>query len=167
MSEHLLDRAEVGAALEQVRGEGVPEEVRMHPLRLEAGLCRQLSQDEEGAGAGQRAAACVQEELGAVAAVEVGAAEREVAANGLGRRPAERDESLLPALSLCSNDPLLDVDTVLLEADGLGDAQPRAVEELDERPVAQGTRRRPDGCVDQTLGLGRRQSPRQATGAAR
>ncbi len=38
VAQHLLDRAEVGAALEQVRGEGVSQEVRVHPFRLEAGL---------------------------------------------------------------------------------------------------------------------------------
>ena len=38
MPEHLLDAAEVGAALEQVRREGVAEQVRVHPLRVEAGL---------------------------------------------------------------------------------------------------------------------------------
>ena len=30
MPEHLLDAAEVGAALEQVRGERMPEQVRVH-----------------------------------------------------------------------------------------------------------------------------------------
>ena len=37
MAEHLLDAAEVGAALEQVRRERVAQQVRMDAFRLEAG----------------------------------------------------------------------------------------------------------------------------------
>ena len=40
MPEHLLDRAEIGSTLEEVRGEGVPEQVRVDALRLEPGLAR-------------------------------------------------------------------------------------------------------------------------------
>ena len=54
MAEHLLDAAQVGAALEQVRGERVAEQVRMDALRLEAGLAGEAAQDQEGAGAGER-----------------------------------------------------------------------------------------------------------------
>ena len=53
MAEHLLHRAEVGAALEQVRRERVPEEVGVDPLRLQAGLLGEAPQDEERAGARQ------------------------------------------------------------------------------------------------------------------
>jgi hypothetical protein len=38
--EHLLDAAEIRAALEQVGGERVPEEVRVDALGLEAGALR-------------------------------------------------------------------------------------------------------------------------------
>ena len=43
----------------------------MDALRLEAGLLGEAAQDQEGAGAGERPAVRVQEELGAVSAVEV------------------------------------------------------------------------------------------------
>jgi len=165
--EHLLNAPQVGAALEQVRGEGVPEKVRVNALRLEPGFLGESPQDEKCAGAGQRAAARVQEELGPVAAVELGTAEREVAPNRLRCRPAERDESLLTALAEDADDPLLDVDPALLESDGLGDAQASAIHQLDERTVAEGARRRPDGCVDQALGLRGGQRPREAAGSAR
>ena len=71
VAEHLLDAAEVGAALEQVRCEGVPQQVRVDAPRLEPGLLCEAAQDQEGAGAGERAALCVEEQLGPVAAVEV------------------------------------------------------------------------------------------------
>ena len=67
----------------------------------------------------------------------MGPAEREIAADGFGRRTPERDEALLAALAEDADDPLVEVDAALLEPDGLGDAQARAVQELDERPVAQ------------------------------
>src|SRR5439155_20887015 len=50
VSEHLLDAAEVGAALEQVRGEGVPKQVRMDTFGVEAGFRREPPHDQEGAG---------------------------------------------------------------------------------------------------------------------
>ena len=64
VSEHLLNGAQVGAALEQVGGEGVAEQVGVDAARLEARLVRELAQDQEGAGAGERAALGVEEELG-------------------------------------------------------------------------------------------------------
>ena len=156
MPEHLLDGAEVGTAFEQVRGERMAQEVRMHPARLEAGAVCELAEDQEGAGTGESATAGVQEELRPVAAIEVRPAEGEVAAHGLGGRATQRNEALLAALAEHAHDAVLERDTVLLEADGLGDPEPGAVEELHEGSVAQPARRRSDGGVDETLGLGRR-----------
>jgi hypothetical protein len=70
MSQHFLNGSEVGSAFEEVRRERVAEEVRMDAVRLQAGLLGQLAEDQEGAGAGQRAAAGVQEELGSAPHVE-------------------------------------------------------------------------------------------------
>ena len=79
MSEHFLNRPEVRASLEQVRGEGVAEEMRVDALRIEPRLVGEFPQDQEGAGPGQRASASVQEELGPVARVEERAPTGEVA----------------------------------------------------------------------------------------
>ena len=49
MAEHLLNGAEVGAALEQVRRERVAQQVRMDAARLEAGRARRAC-----AGSGRR-----------------------------------------------------------------------------------------------------------------
>src|SRR5947208_3160100 len=81
--EHLLHRAQVGAALEEMGGERVPQEVRMDTTRLEARGRGEAAQDQEGAGPGERAALGIQEELGAVALVEVGAPARVVSAQGV------------------------------------------------------------------------------------
>ena len=160
MTEHLLDGAEIGAAFEQMRGEGVAQEVRMHPARLEAGAVCKLAEDQEGTGAGERPTAGVEEELGPVAAIEVRPAEREVAAHGLGGRAAQRNEALLAALAEHAYDTVLQRDAVLLEPDGLGDPEAGAVEEFHERPVAQRSGRRSGGGVDEALGLSRRKSTR-------
>ena len=160
MTEHLLDGAEIGAAFEQMRGERVAQEVRMHPARLEAGAVCKLAEDQEGTGAGERTPAGIQEELGPIAAIEVWPAEGEVAAHGLGSRAAQRNEALLAALPEHADDAVLEGDAVLLETHGLGDPEAGAVEELHQGPVAQRARRRTDGGVDETLGLSRRESPR-------
>jgi hypothetical protein len=165
--EHLLHGPKIGAAFEQMRGEGVTQEVGVDTLRLETRLGRELAEDEEGAGSRERAATCVQEELWTAPPVEVRAAECEVSSNRLSRRAAERDEALLVALAEDSDDSLVDVDAAPLETDGLRDAETRAVQELDERSIAQRARCSPGCSVDQALGLGGRQRPRQAAGPPR
>ena len=132
----------------------------MDATRLEPGAVGQLAQDEEGAGAGERAAARIQEELRAVPPVEMRAAEREVAAHGFRGRSTERHEALLAALSDHADDALLDRDAALLEAGRLGHAQPGAVEQLHERAITKRAWRRPDRGVDESLGLGRRERTR-------
>ena len=104
-------------------GERVAEEMGVHAARLEAGPLGEAAEDEERACARQRAATRVEEEVGAMTPVEVRAPEREVAARGLGRRPPERDESLLAAL-----------------ADHAHDAVSRSIEAR-ESPSASDTRR--------------------------
>jgi hypothetical protein len=70
VAQHLLDGAQVGAALQQVRRERVAEEVGVHTIGVEARPLGEAAKDQERAGPGQRAAARVQEQLRPVAAVE-------------------------------------------------------------------------------------------------
>ncbi len=158
MTEHLLDRAEIGATLEQVRREGVAEEVGMHAARLEACAVGELSEDQERACASQRAAADVEEQLRPVAAVEMWAAEREISTNGLRSRTPEGDEALFISLPEDADDPLLEGDATLLESDRLGHAQAGAVQELDESPIAQRARAGAGSGVYEALGLRGRES---------
>ena len=112
-------------------------------------------------------AAGVEEEVGAVAPIEVGPPEREVAPQRLGCRPSERDDALLAALPEHADDTVVEVDRASCEPDRLRDAEPRAVEELHERPVAHRAWGRAVGRVDEALGLGRGQRPRQRPGPPR
>ena len=72
VAEHLLDAAQVGPALEQVRGKRVPEKMRVDALRVEPRPLREPADDQERAGARQGPALGVQEQLGAVPPVQVG-----------------------------------------------------------------------------------------------
>src|SRR6187551_635967 len=99
-----------------MRRERVPQEVRVHALRLEPGLDGEAAQDEEGARAGERAALGVQEEVGPVALVEIRPPAGEVAAHGLDRLAAERDDPLLVALADAADEPLVEVHAAELEA---------------------------------------------------
>src|SRR5215203_4396613 len=167
VAEHLLHRAQIGTALEQVRRERVAEQVRVDTLRVEARLPGQLAEDQEGARARQRAAARVQEQLRPVPCVEERPTAREVAAQSVGAGPAERDDALLAALADAADEPPLEVDAALLEPDRLADAEAGAVEQLDERGVAERARRRAGGGVDQALRLGGGERPRQRPRPAR
>jgi hypothetical protein len=158
MAEHLLDRAEIGATLQQVRREGMAEEVGMHTARLESGAVGELSEDQERAGASQWAAADVQEQLRPVAAVEMRAAEREVSTNGLRSRASQRYQALFVSLAQHADDSLVDGDATLLESDRLGHAQAGAVQKLDERPIAQCARAGAGSSVYEALGLRGRES---------
>src|SRR4051812_47597458 len=77
--EHLLHGPEVGAAFEEMRRKGVTQEVRVDAALLESRFLGELAQDEERAGAREWAAARVEEEVGAVVAVEVRAPVGEIA----------------------------------------------------------------------------------------
>src|SRR5690242_10440848 len=129
--------------------------------RLEPGRARQTAEDQEGAGPRQPAALRVEEQLRPVALVEVRAPARQVAADGVDRLTPDRHDALLRALADAADDSLLEVHGGALESDGLADAQAGAVEELDERPVAEGARRRTHRGLDQPLGLARGERPRQ------
>jgi hypothetical protein len=161
MTEHFLNGAEVRTALEQMRREGMPQEVGVDALWVEPCLLRELAQDEERPGPCERAAPGVQEELGPVARVQVRPPSRDVAPERLGGMAADRDDPFFAALADHPNQPVVEVDTCFLEPHRLGDAQPGAVEELHERLVAQRPRLRPGGRVDQPLGLAGRKRARQ------
>lgn len=140
MAKHLLDAPEVGAALEQMRCEGVAQEVRMHATRLEASLLRQPAKDQKGPRASESPALCVQEELGAVATIEKRPAAREVTTKCVDRLAPEGHDPLLVALARGADKASFEVDAATLEPDCLAHTQARAVQELDEGSVAQGSR---------------------------
>src|SRR5665213_91801 len=125
VAEQLLDRAEIGAALEQVGGEGVAETMGM---RRDA---TQRARVEPVAAHG--------EEQGVVGARgEGGACFVQVARHPVRRLLAEWDDALLAALAVPDVDELLlEVDVCEVEADGFRAPQAGRVHELDEGAVPQ------------------------------
>src|ERR1700759_4859278 len=119
MAEHLLDRAKVAAAGEQVRREGVAQRVRAH-LPVETHLLGVALDDLVEALAGQCAAAEVHEELALEAlADKIGATCTQVALDRARRLSPKRDYSLLRALAVGADEAAAHVDVADLEADRL------------------------------------------------
>ena len=166
MTEHFLKGAEVSAALEQVGGERMPQEVRVHAAGLEPGLRGQLLQNQEGPRPGEAATLRIQEQLRSMPFVQVGASVGEVAAERLGSLAADRHDAFLSALAEHPHEPVVEVDARLVEAHRLRDAQAGAVEQLDQRLVAQRAGRRADGGLDQPFHLAGGERVRQLARAA-
>ena len=123
MAEHFLNTSQVGAALEEVCREGMPEKVGVNPPRLEPGPLGEPTEDQEGACPGEGAAARVEEELGSVPTVEERPAVGEVPAERFRAAAPDRDDALLCAFSDAADDPRLEIDAALLERHRFGHAQ--------------------------------------------
>src|SRR5829696_298340 len=165
--EHLLDRAEVAAAGEQVRREGMTQRVRAHAVR-EAGRHGVAADDLVEALTSQLAAAEVNEQMRLGRALdERGAAALEVHAERPERRLADRDQALLRALAASAQNALLDVHVHQLQADRLGGAQSARVHQLEQRPIAERRRLGAARLRQQLLDLAAREDVRQLPRAPR
>src|SRR6266516_3859609 len=125
----------------------------MDALGLETGFPGEPAEDQEGARPGECPALRVEEDLRPVPSVEMRPAACEVASEGLDRFSADRNDPFLRALADAADESLFEIDGRALEADGFADAQACSVEELDERTVAQRTRRRARRSIDQPFHL--------------
>ena len=105
----------------------MPQPVRVDASGLAPGAIGQTPQDEERPRARQRPAARVEEQVGAVATVEVRAPESHVATERLGSGAPERDEPLLAPLARHAHDATLEIDSRLDETDSLRDPKTRPV----------------------------------------
>ena len=141
MTEELLDRPQIGAALEEVRGERVPQPVRVA--------------DEAADGARVEPAPTGGEEE----RIDGAARERRASVSQVAREPkrgllAERDDTVLPALAAADVHRLaLEVHIREVEADSLGAPQTAGVEELEESCVPQGEGRISMHLSDDALDL--------------
>src|SRR5215469_855642 len=98
--------------------------MRVDALGLEAGLAGEAAEDEEDAGAGERTAVRVEEQLRPLAPFEERAAAREVAAEGLNGLAADRDDAFLVPLAEAADEPVLEVDRLAVERNRFADAEP-------------------------------------------
>src|SRR5690349_7741254 len=107
VAEHFLDGAEVGATLEQVGRERVPQGVRRHPLR-QPGEPRRTLDDAPRAYARQGRAAGVEKyQPPSLPLVEAGTDLACVQRHGTQRAPTHRHDSLLRALTEDAGEPIL------------------------------------------------------------
>src|ERR687888_648503 len=122
VAEHFLHRTEVGAALEQVRRERVPEQVWVHAFGLEAGLRRESAQNQKNACARQPAAFRVEEELWPVAGVQVRTSACEVPSERLRGLSADWDDAFLRAFAHTAHEARVEIDARLVQPDRLAHA---------------------------------------------
>ena len=171
MPEQLLDHADVGAALQEVRGEGVAQRVRRDVAR-HPGPVGGLDQHRPGGLARQPPSAGVEEQgaraLRRAHRGELRAPAGEVGVDGGQGVGPHRDQPLLAALAAQQHGAVHPVEVVDVEAHGLGDAGPGAVEDLQQGAVAerQGGAGRPGGLEDR-LDVGQGQRLRQPPGRRR
>src|SRR5438132_13157279 len=120
--EQLLDRPQVGAAFEEVRGERVPEPVRMpHEAAQRARVETPPAHGEE--------------ERILRATCELRSRVPQIERDAVRGFFAERDDPLLASLAADVHGLLLEVDVREVQADGLRTAQASGVDELDERAI--------------------------------
>ena len=161
MPEQLLDRPEVGAAFEHVRGEGVAQRVGRDAAR-DRRLAHPALQAPAKVGGMQPAPALGDEQrrLVAVAHERMTAALEVGAERPLGRL-ADRDQARLAALSLDAEALAVEVHRPGVEVDHLLRAQAAGVGQLQHRPVAKLERRAGRYPVEKGRSLVAAQDPRQ------
>jgi hypothetical protein len=129
VAEQLLDRAQVGAALEKMRRERVAETMRMRRQAAQRARVQPLARHRK-------------EERVVRAARQLGACIAEIPRDPVRRLLAERDHAILAALAVPNvHVLLLEVDVPEIEADRFGASQSCGIDELDERSVPE--RQRP------------------------
>ena len=137
VAEHFLDDAEVGAAFDEVGGEGVAEGVGGDFL-VDARDERLLFDEVEDGHPAQRAAVFVEERDVVEGRFGGGGAGVEVAGESGGGDVPEGDEPLFVALADDAHEALFEVNVRDLQVAGLGDAQAAAVEDFEDGAVAEG-----------------------------
>ena len=140
MAEQLLDRPQVGAPLEQVGGERVAQRVGRDSGR-ERGSTRPHPEPAADVR-GREAPSAPRDEQGLLRAIAgLPRGERQPPAGQIAleralARLAERDDPRAPSLALDAHLLGVGVEAHEIEVDDLLGAQPRAVGELEQRPVA-------------------------------
>ena len=133
MPQQLLDGAEIGAALEQVRRERMAERVRRGPIGKPARLHPSIDHQPRPARREWSAAGVEEERTASGSSTGEGlATSPEVDGQRLGRRTAEDHLALLVALAQHAQALQSDVEAAQLGAGGLRDADPRRVQQLEE-----------------------------------
>ena len=139
VAEHLLDGAQIGALAEQVRGEAVAERVRRDARRPRGELA--AGQQPAHGARPQPPAARAQEQrvaIGSRRGRQPIDAPLEIGVGGLPRLGPERHDAILAPLALAHahhRAATVGLDVAEVEVAGLRDAQPGAVDHLEQRQL--------------------------------
>ena len=137
VAEQLLDDAQVCAVAQQMRGEGVPQEMGVD-VYLEAGVQGDALEDLPDADGGQFRAAHGEEYLAAGALFDhAGTLFGEVFGDGFARLPAHGDEAGFVALAGDADDALFEQEVFEAGIGKLRDAEAAGVEQFHHGAVAQ------------------------------
>ena len=160
VAQELLQRTHVGAALEHMRREAVPQNVRRYTLRRDSDRRRSLSDDLENPLPGERTSETGHENvpLKAVAAHESLARRVEIRRKRPARRRSDRQHPLLRAFAENPQKLPFGENIVEFQSARFRNPQSAAVHHLQQRPVAQLSRLRTVHRVDhrEHLGFGKR-----------
>src|SRR2546423_8023296 len=156
VAEHLLYRAKICPALEQVRRKRVAQRVRRHALG-EAGTPRVGFDDAPRTDARERRASRVQEQDAATfAAIQIGPYAFDVHRDFADGAPADGHEPFLAALSEYACHDLFEKQILQLHTDELRDAHAGGICELQQRVIANGQRLIGVGRLEELLHLDRK-----------
>src|SRR5580704_6263362 len=139
VTQQLLYDTDVSAVGQHVRGATVPKDVRADAWAVDTNRECALVDDEVDALTTERSPARVQEQWRVLARVgeQAAAAGCEVVTQGGLECRSHRYQTLLRALAGQQDQLLVEVQIAETDADDLRDARARAVEEFEERTVAQ------------------------------
>src|SRR5690606_17227463 len=167
VAEHLLNGPEVGAALQQMRGEAVSQRVRSDVSR-DPCRCDVPLQDLPCTHPAQRRASRVQEEPAlALAALQLRTCLTKVHRRRTQCAPANRYQPLLAALSENPEQALVHEDVGSAKPDPLRYAKPGPIPQLHHCPIAERERLFQCGSREKCLHLGDAQHLRKRTPASR
>ena len=167
VAEQHLNDPQVGAVVQQVGRESMPQGVRREWL-VDLGEPRVALDDvPERLPCHAIAAARREQVIGRLLTEDRVAWSGHEFIDPLDRLAAERYETLAVALAGDAYHPLVEVHLLVLEADKLGNPQTRRIQHFQHRPIAHPERIAGTRGVDQALDLGFRQRLRQRSPGAR
>src|SRR6478736_3416393 len=152
VAEHRLNRAEIGATLEQMRRERMPQYVRTEAAADAGAATASLENLPEAETRQPGAAARVDEHPGTgFLAEQHRPCLGDVLLHPLHRRVADRHDALLAALANALQKPLVRAQVGQAQADELRYPQAGRVEHFNQRAIAQALRRRHVGGLEQRV----------------
>src|ERR1041385_3976084 len=163
MAKHLLNRTQIGAALEQVRGKRMPQRVRGNGFGYSR-LLDVLAKNLPRTHARERLTTGIEKQNAFASAFFKSRPElTDIGRNGPDRRSPDGDEPLLASFAEHPHQLFLEQHVAHAERDPFGYAKAGPIRELEHRPIAEGKRLVERRRRDQSRDLVDREDIRQRT----